>query len=215
MPKRVSLPSMLPPACKALAVCHAQWRQPRVARCSAAHSPAITATNITVIAATRPALAAVARQRAEGKAQAAGIRKIASICKSSTARRVLIRVRRIRVEEAAAVGAEHLDGHLRGHRAHGQRLRGRGCAAPGVHRERVHVAAKFCTTPWLTRNSANTSDSGSSIHSRDARSGPPRSCRSRRWIEWRQSPRTSANTTAMPVAADRKFCTPSASICVR
>lgn len=28
-------------------------------------------------------------------------------------------------------------------------------------------------------------------------------------------PRISANTTAMPVAADRKFCTASASICVR
>ena len=28
-------------------------------------------------------------------------------------------------------------------------------------------------------------------------------------------PRISAKTTAMPVAADRKFCTASASICVR
>ncbi|MNR65018.1 hypothetical protein D3C85_1878980 [compost metagenome] len=33
--------------------------------------------------------------------------------------------------------------------------------------------------------------------------------------EWRAKPRTSATTTAMPVAAERKFCTVSPSIWVR
>ncbi len=32
---------------------------------------------------------------------------------------------------------------------------------------------------------------------------------------WRAKPRMSATTTAMPVAADRKFCTVSAAIWVR
>ena len=81
--------------------------------------------NITVIAAsTAQPWRMSPTMRPNAKHSAAGIRKIDSICEEvRQRRRVLVRVRRVGVEEAAAVGAEHLDRLLRGDRAHGQRLR--------------------------------------------------------------------------------------------
>ncbi|MNJ70555.1 hypothetical protein D3C77_670260 [compost metagenome] len=68
-------------------------------------------------------------------------------------------------------------------------------------------------TPWLTSASASTKDSGSSTYivqrTISAQKLPIVA------ELWRDRPRISANSTAMPVAADTKFCTVSASICVR
>ena len=70
-----------------------------------------------------PALALVAHLDAKGKAQrrrnqedGQHLQEVAEGC------RVLKRVGRVGIEEAAAIGAQHLDGFLRGHRAHGQGL---------------------------------------------------------------------------------------------
>jgi hypothetical protein len=51
-------------------------------------------------------------------------------------RRVLERMRRIGIEEAAAIGAEHLDRDLRGDRAHRDGLLG------ALKRGRIHVRAE-------------------------------------------------------------------------
>jgi hypothetical protein len=72
---------------------------------------------------------------------------------------------------------------------------------------------KFCTTPCDTSASASTNESGSSTYSvervRSTQKLPiPPDC-------LRTKPRMNATTTAMPVAAERKFCTLSPSICVR
>ena len=65
----------------------------------------------------RPALALVADHAAEHLVSAAPIAKIEIICTKFDERgRVLERMRRVGVEEAAAVGAEHLDRDLRGDR---------------------------------------------------------------------------------------------------
>ena len=62
--------------------------------------------------------------RPKVKHSAAGIRKIDEhLQEIGQRRRVFIRMRGVGVEEAAAVGAQHLDRFLRGHRAHRQRLR--------------------------------------------------------------------------------------------
>ena len=71
-------------------------------------------------------------------------------------RRVLERVRRVDVVEAAAVGPDLLDGLLARDRAAGELL--------GAVGERAHLArstAKFCTTPSTTRTTAATTAIGS------------------------------------------------------
>ena len=72
-------------------------------------------------------------------------------------RRVLERMRRVGVEEPAAVRAELLDRLLRGHRPLRDRLRraldGRDAACSG---------SQFWTTPCETNTSAATNESGSS-----------------------------------------------------
>ena len=74
-------------------------------------------------------------------------------------------------------------------------------------------ASKFWMAPWLTKNTANTSDSGTSsqvvmrVTSTQKLPITP--------VDRAAKPRIRANTTAMPVAADRKFCTARPSICVR
>ena len=72
----------------------------------------------------RPALARVADQAPEGEAQRAGDEEDGQhLAEVGERRRVFIRVRRVGVEDAAAVGAEQLDRFLRGERAHRQGLR--------------------------------------------------------------------------------------------
>jgi hypothetical protein len=69
------------------------------------------------------------------------------------------------------------------------------------------------TTPWLTRMSAKTVESGSStrvvVRVRSAQKFPIVAERPR------TSPRTRATATAMPTAAETKFCTVSPAISVR
>ena len=78
---------------------------------------------------------------------------------------------------------------------------------------RLDIGLKFWITPWLTSARARISDSGSSTYSvlrtMSVQKLPSVA------LQWRASPRINANSTAMPVAADTKFCTVSASICVR
>ncbi|KAG1241117.1 hypothetical protein G6F68_017003 [Rhizopus microsporus] len=79
----------------------------------------------------RDALAPAAHHLAEGEAQRGGDRQNRQhLQEVRQRRRVLERMRRVGVEEAAPVGAQQLDGFLRGDRAHRQRLR-RGPAGPG------------------------------------------------------------------------------------
>ena len=126
MPKRVSLPSMLPPDCRAPArrrrpsprtrarpLAPRRLRRPPAARRSRASRPA----RPSPAACRRPSrrTCSTARPRSAGWP---GISK-----KFDKRRRVLERVGRVHVEESAAVGAELLDRDLRRGRSHGQRLR--------------------------------------------------------------------------------------------
>ncbi|CAM3770963.1 hypothetical protein POHY109586_22550 [Polaromonas hydrogenivorans] len=83
MPKRVSLPSMLPPACRVLTA----WSTPKgvnsgLPACSAGVMATTAMTNITVIAAsTAQPWRRSPTSRPKAKHSAAGIRKIASIWK--------------------------------------------------------------------------------------------------------------------------------------
>ena len=75
---------------------------------------------------------------------------------------------RVDVEEAAAVGAQLLDGDLRGRRADGERLLGRRpCRSASFDRlrqaPRSGTESKFCTTPCDTSTTASTIDSGSKM----------------------------------------------------
>ncbi len=73
----------------------------------------------------RPALAGVAHHDAEGVTERGGDHEDREDLEEvAERRRVLERMRRVDVEEAAAVGAELLDRDLRGRRPHGQRLLG-------------------------------------------------------------------------------------------
>ena len=71
----------------------------------------------------RPALAGVADHAAEGEGQRGRDQEDRQhLDEVGERRRVLVGMRRVGVEEAAAVGAEHLDRFLRGDRAHRQGL---------------------------------------------------------------------------------------------
>lgn len=72
---------------------------------------------------------------------------------------------------------------------------------------------KFCTTPFAASTSAKTIASGSSrrstIRVRSTQKLPTRS------VRLRVKPRIRAATTAMPTAAETKFCTARLTICTR
>ena len=73
----------------------------------------------------RPALAVIAHHAAKHQAQRGGDQEDRQhLQQVAGGRGILERVGRVGVEEAATVGAQHLDGQLRGHGAHGQRLGG-------------------------------------------------------------------------------------------
>ena len=142
----------------------------------------------------------------------------------------------IGVEEATAVGAEHLDRLLGSDRAHGQRLGLRGDilqhrVAGGVldgiaggigllllvgHRRqhrRVLVAAEVLDHTLADQGEGEHERNGQQdVERRSGDVGPEIADRLGRW---RASPRISAIATTMPVAADMKFCTASPAICVR
>ena len=123
-------------------------------------------------------------------------------------RRALERVRRVGVEEAAAVGAELLDGFLRrdgplrdGLRRAFDRL------GDGVGMEVLDDALRAQDERRDDRDRKQDVE-------RARASGRPRSCRCLS-VSCRAKPRISAMATAMPAAAETKFCTASAAICTR
>ena len=75
----------------------------------------------------------------------------------------------------------------------------------------VTEPVKVCTTPWETSSSAPITDSGSRMYSsvrvRSTQKLPSRS------VSRRAKPRITAASTAMPTAAETKFCTASPAIC--
>jgi hypothetical protein len=77
--------------------------------------------------------------------------------------------------------------------------------APPVRVETAVSPAKFCTTPLTRSTMANSAARGSRtrivMRVRSTQKLPSRS------VCVRTSPRTRATATAMPTAADRKFCT--------
>jgi hypothetical protein len=235
MPKRASLPSMLPPGCSGAGGLVGAERGQRGLPCCSRHDATTATTNIAVIAAStaqpwrgRPPCG---RRRSTARRDQEDRQHLQEV---GQRRRVLVRVRRVGVEEAAAVGAQHLDRLLRGDRAHRQGLRANGLVLHhrvprpsaagrrrpflaarrhGLERARPGRARSSGSRPGWPAPARTRSDSGSSTYSRDAvRSTQklPIDC-----VPRRAKPRISANATTMPVAADRKFCTASASICVR
>ena len=127
MPKRTSLPSMLPPGCSsARGLVDAERGDARIAGLLGSdRTTTSSGTNrIGHRREHRPALARVADHPAERVAQRRRDEQDREHLEEvRERRRVLERMRGVGVEEAAAVGAELLDRHLRGDRAHRQRLR--------------------------------------------------------------------------------------------
>ena len=119
----------------------------------------------------RPALAAVADHAPEGGGERGRDQQDQQQLEEvRERRRVLERHRRVDVEEAAAVGAELLDGLLRGDRAERERLGAAGERVGGLRAARVWI------TPWETRTARRRTRSAAA---RRASCGPgrPRSCR--------------------------------------
>ncbi len=120
--------------------------------------------------------------------------------------RVLERVRRVGVEEPAAVRAELLDRHPA--RRPGRQGSHWVVTSPSTGRSCVAAVCRGSSgsTPWDTSTTANTSASGSrmrmTVRVRSTQK-LPRSCE----CAVRVIPRIIATTTAMPAAADTKFCT--------
>jgi hypothetical protein len=89
---------------------------------------------------------------------------------------------------------------------------GMSCTAPSSVRATVNPS-RFWMTPWLTRTSAPMTEIGSRMRVTDR----VRSTQKLPMVAERRRtrPRTKATATAMPTAADTKFCTASPAICVR
>ncbi|CFO32747.1 Uncharacterised protein [Bordetella pertussis] len=234
-PKRASLPSRLPPSASSAA---SAWRRAGVGCCSKYAALAANPANSTVMAA-RMATPCRRLPTISPKVQhsAAGIRRIASIssrldqalgfsygwaelalkkppplvpsslmasCEATGPMgRVCTRVTTVSVRGWPA-------GPVMGWPCASSRAVSYCCACTVCAST---YGSRFCTTPWLTSASARMNDSGSSTYSvartRSAQKLPSVAAL------WRASPRTRAISTAMPVAAETKFCTVSASICVR
>ncbi len=187
-PKRTSLPSMFPPACVAEgALVDAELGQQRVAALLAGDvEDGEGHQDHDHRGEDRPPLAAVAHHLAERQAQGARDQQDRDHLEEvRKRRRVLERVRRVDVEEPAAVRAELLDRDLRRGRTERQRLLGhrdllgdrvalrvldrgaRGVELRLVHHHRLderHLLVrrqKVCTTPCDTSASARISESGS------------------------------------------------------
>ena len=152
MPKRTSLPSMLPPDPRARDALTPSRRRTGLPRCSkCADDERCPRSRSTVIAANTAqpwrrffTISPSVTQSAPGMA------KMEKICDEvRERRRVLARVGAVGVEVAAAVRAQHLDRLLRGDRAAEERLRRRRRASstsPGP--------AQVWMTPCETRKSA-------------------------------------------------------------
>ena len=116
---------------------------------------------------------------------------------------ILERMRRVGVEEAAAVGAQHLDDFLRGHRSLRDDLLG------AFQRGRLGVGGevlRHAAGDQHQRRRRSRSAAGCRARSGSDR---PRSCRCV-CADRRAKPRISAMASTMPVAAETKLCTVSA-----
>ena len=193
MPKRTSLPSMLPPVEaerveRGVAVALRPSRRRDAGEEQHDHRGE-----------DRPALALVADHPAERVGQRRADREDREHLHEVGERgRVLERMRGVGVEEAAAVGAEHLDRFLRGDRAQRDGLLG------ALQRGRVGIGAerlRHALRDQEQRGDARRSAAGYTACSGSDR---PRNCR---WSapSARAKPRISAMASAMPVAADRKL----------
>ena len=112
---------------------------------------------------------------------------------------------RIGVEEAAAIGAHHLDDFLRGDRA----LRDQSAwRLPASSRRYRRPDSAACPARRRTGRRRSRSAAGRRACSGSDR---PRNCRSP-CAERRAKPRISATASAMPVAAETKLCTVSPAI---
>jgi ribosomal protein S15P/S13E len=184
----------------------------------------------------RPALARVADHLAEGVAQRRRDQQDRQhLQEVGQRRRVLERMRRVGVEEAAAVGAELLDRLLRGDRPIGsvclsvlrvfhhrvalvvlERLAVGavlGLLVLDLERRHVLVGVEVLHHALADQNSAARATAAAGCRA-SCGSGRPRSCRSSCDAVAREAA-DQRDHDAMPVAAETKFCTVSASICVR
>ena len=171
MPKRTSLPSMLPPGCDvARRLIDAKRCDRRIARLLGRdRADRQRHEDHQHRRQDRPALPRVADHHAERVAQRRRDQQDRQHFQEvGQRRRVLERMRRVDVEEPAAVGAELLDGDLRRRRAHRQSLLGdrlpsaSASAAPAPPSGRAGSSAPLPARPAAT---ARTSDSGSRMYS--------------------------------------------------
>ena len=200
MPKRTSLPSMLPPACRSTPRRDAE-RSRDCRRLGPVGDGDADEEQDAHGGEDRPALALVADHAAEDVGQRGADREDQhDLDQVGERRRVLEGMRGVGVEEAAAIGAEHLDGLLGGDRALGDRLLG------AFERGRLDIGAEVLRHA-LPDEEQRDDDARSAAGRRAcSASDRPRSCRCvlRRA---RAKPRTSATASAMPVAAETKLCT--------
>ena len=236
MPKRTSLPSMLPPA-------GARWpcgrRPASTQRCGRSARPVTQTTSSGDEdhrhgRQHRPALARVADHVAERVAERGRDQQDRQqLQEVRQRRRVLERMGRVDVEEAAAVGAELLDGDLRGGRAHGSicsvsstawsRLPLSSSTGLPSSSVRARRTRRLHTVPWRRREGLH--DALRDQHERqDERQRQQDVERGPRQVDpevadrRRRAPgeaRIRATSTAMPAAAETKFCTVRPSIWVR
>ena len=125
IPKRVSLPSMLPPDCEAVGAASIPWEADhRVAALFADEGDGCEGGEQNQHRGhEREALAAVAYQDAERVGESERNQQDrGDLQKVGERRGILEGMRGIGIEKAAAVGAELLDGFLRGDGPHGQNL---------------------------------------------------------------------------------------------
>ena len=119
--------------------------------------------------------------------------------------RVLVGMRGVDVEEAAAVGAELLDGDLAGDRALRDRLLG------AFERRRIDVGAEVLRHAERDERERHDDRQRQQHVERGAREIDPEIADRRRpWRGRRRAP--AARRSAMPVAAETKFCTVSPTI---
>ncbi len=200
-PKRTSLPSMLPPGMPSA------WRLGLPAALRPIGEAGAGEEQHEHRGEDRPALPPVADRAAEHVRQPCAEREDRQHLDEVGPRaRVLERVRRVGVEEAAAVGAEHLDRFL----AARPGPRTSVCFAPSSVVATTDPA-KVCGTPPRDQHERVDDRHRQQEIERDPRQVGPEVAE-RQSLRARAKPRITAKATAIPVAADRKLWTVSATI---
>ena len=157
----------------------------------------------------RPALALVADHAAEHVGERRADREDQhDLDEIGDGVRVLERMGGVGVEEAAAVGAQHLDDFLRGDRALGDHLLG------AFQRRRLGIGAEVLRHALPDEEQADDDRDRQQDVERAAGQIDPEIADAV-CAERRAKPRTSAIASAMPVAAETKLCTVSPAIWTR